>query len=460
MSALTNYFKSLSGGKRIAVIGAGVSNTPLIILLRNAGLPVTVHDRKTAQELKDRYNELAALGVSFVLGEDYLDYLSEDIIFRTPGLSPNHMALREVTARGGVVTSEMELFLSVCPCKVIGITGSDGKTTTTTLVYEFLKKSGYNCYLGGNIGKSLLPDVENMKENDIAVVELSSFQLMEMKKSPQIAAITNLSPNHLDYHTDFDEYINAKCEIYKNQNDGERLVINIDDEITKTLNFGENLNILSCSKIEKPQNGVYLNDNNIYISENGISRKLMSKDEIKIIGEHNVSNIIMATAIVQGYCKDDDIRYVAQNFCGVEHRIEFVREHKGVKYYNDSIASSPTRTIAGIKSFNQKIILIAGGYDKQIPYDILGEPICKYVSKLILTGDTAQKIRDSVENTKYEQKPQIFFEENLESSVKKAYEIAKEGDIVIMSPASASFDCFENFMERGKAFKDFVINLR
>lgn len=257
MSALTDYLQRISG-KRIAVIGAGVSNTPLIILLRNAGLPVTVHDKKTADELGERYRELAALGVSFVLGEDYLDYLSEDIIFRTPGLHPEHPALKEVRARGGIVTSEMELFFEVCPCQIIGITGSDGKTTTTTLVYEFLKHAGYVCHLGGNIGKPLLPEVEQMTETDIAVVELSSFQLMGMKHSPHISAITNLTPNHLDYHADFNEYVQAKTAIYTNQNENDILVLNIDDEVTNALKLNEKSKVLLCSKKIKPENGVYL----------------------------------------------------------------------------------------------------------------------------------------------------------------------------------------------------------
>lgn len=458
MSALTDYLQRICG-KRIAVIGAGVSNTPLIIMLRNAGLPVTVHDKKTASELGDRYRELAGLGVSFVLGEDYLDYLTEDIVFRTPGLHPNHPALKEVRARGGIVKSEMDLFFEVCPCRIIGITGSDGKTTTTTLVYEFLKKAGYNCYLGGNIGKPLLPDVENMTKDDIAVVELSSFQLMDMQHSPNISAVTNLTPNHLDYHADFEEYVNAKTAIYTYQNENDTLVLNLDDPVTNTLKLNDKSKIMYCSKQKEVENGVYLQDNCIYIAQNGVSRKLMMQDKIKIIGAHNVYNVMMATAIVQGLCKDEDIVYVAENFGGVEHRIEFVRELDGVKYYNDSIASSPTRTIAGLCSFDKKLILIAGGYDKHIPYDDLGEPICKHVSKLILTGDTAKKIRQCVENTNLEQKPDIIDAENLENAVKIAKDVSKAGDIVIMSPASASFDCFKNFMERGEFFKKLVMSL-
>ncbi len=458
MTALQKYLEGIRG-KRIAVIGAGVSNTPLIALLREAGLPVTVHDKKEADALGERYTELAALGVSFSLGQDYLDYLTEDIVFRTPGLHPAHPALTEVRARGGVVTSEMELFFAVCPCPIIGITGSDGKTTTTTLVCEFLKHAGYTCHLGGNIGKPLLPEVKTIRPDDLAIVELSSFQLMGMQFSPSVAAITNLTPNHLDYHKDFAEYVQAKTAIYTHQKPGGRLVVNLDDPVTQELALNPESVIWGCTKQGVPENGVYLKDGVICIAENGVSRELMPADRIRIPGAHNISNVMMAAAIVQGRCKDSDIIEVAETFGGVEHRIEFVREFEGVRYYNDSIASSPTRTIAGLNSFRQKLILIAGGYDKHIPYDVLGEPICEHVGKLILTGDTAVKIRACVEQAPCAEKPEIIDVPNLAAAVRAAYSVAREGDVVIMSPASASFDCFQNFMERGDTFKKLVNEL-
>ena len=458
MTALENYLGSIRG-RRIAVIGAGVSNTPLIALLRRAGLPVTVHDKKEADALGERYTELAALGVSFRLGADYLDYLDEDIVFRTPGLHPEHPALVEVRARGGVVTSEMELFFAVCPCPILGVTGSDGKTTTTTLVYEFLKHAGYTCHLGGNIGKPLLPEADRIQPEDLAIVELSSFQLMGMRHSPSVAAITNLTPNHLDYHKDFDEYVQAKTAIYAHQRPGDRLVINLDDPVTRELSLPADREIWGCTKQGVPENGVYLRDGVIYVAAHGQSRELMPADRIRIPGAHNVSNVMMAAAIVQGRCADSDIVEVAETFGGVEHRIEFVRELEGVKYYNDSIASSPTRTIAGLNSFRQKLILIAGGYDKHIPYDVLGVPICEHVGKLILTGDTAVKIRACVEQADCAEKPEIIDVPNLEAAVRAAYSVAQPGDIVILSPASASFDHFKNFMERGNLFKKLVHEL-
>lgn len=450
MTALDQYFGSLSD-KKVGVIGAGVSNMPLISMLRAAGISVTIHDKKTPEELGDQYATLATLGADFALGEDYLDNLSEDVIFRTPGVHPHF--LEKAKENGSVITSEMELFFAVCPCKIIGITGSDGKTTTTTLVCEMLRKAGHTVHLGGNIGRPLLPGVNEMSSEDFAVVELSSFQLMGMKQSPHIAAITNLTPNHLDYHEDFEEYVAAKTAIYSYQSDADRLVLNLDDKVTQSLHASGNL--FCISKEKELANGVFLKDNIIYIAEGGARHELMNASEILIPGAHNVYNVMMAAAIVQGYASDEDVLAVAKGFGGVEHRIEFVKEVGGVRYYNDSIASSPTRTIAGLKSFSQKVILIAGGYDKQIPYDVLGEPICENVKHLILTGATAPKIKEAVQQTEMEQ-PIITETESLELAVKKAYEIAKEGDVVIMSPASASFDRFKNFMERGDLFKTLV----
>lgn len=455
---LDQYLESIRD-KRVAVIGAGVSNMPLVSLLREAGISVTVHDKKAANALGEQFDKLTALGVQTVLGEHYLDALDEDIIFRTPGLHPWHPSLQAARARGAVVTSEMELFFQVCPCKIIGITGSDGKTTTTTLTYEFLKHAGHTCHLGGNIGKPLLPEVRTMQADDLAIVELSSFQLMDMKFSPSIAAITNLTPNHLDYHKDFDEYVQAKTSIFTHQKPGDRLVLNGDDRVTRTLDIGPGHKIMTCSKIVKPENGVYLRDGVIYIAENGQDRMLMEAKDIRIPGAHNVSNVMMAAAIVQGLCEDSDIVEVAKTFGGVEHRIEFVREFEGVKYFNDSIASSPTRTIAGLNSFDQKLILIAGGYDKHIPYDVLGKPICEHVKTLLLTGATAPKIRACVEQADCAEKPEIIDVPDLAAAVRAANAVAHPGDIVIMSPASASFDCFKNFMERGDLFKALVNKL-
>ena len=449
------YLDSLRN-KSVAVIGIGVSNRPLIRLLLERGIPVTACDKKSREALGPLGDELEQHGCRLQLGEDYLKDLTADVIFRTPGLRPDVPELAAAVARGSALTSEMEVFFQVCPCEMIAVTGSDGKTTTTTLVSEILKHAGYTVHLGGNIGTPLLPRVDTMTENDLAVVELSSFQLMGMKHSPHIAAITNLTPNHLDYHKDFDEYVQAKTAIYRNQGENDKLILNLDDEVTRSLKASGNL--FCTSKTQELANGVFLKNDVIYIADGGVRRELMPAADIRIPGAHNVYNMMMAAAVVQGYASDDDIRAVATTFGGVEHRIEFVREKDGVKYYNDSIASSPTRTIAGLNSFQQKVILIAGGYDKHIPYDVLGQPICDHVKLLLLTGATAPKIRECVENIEGEHPP-IIEVENLETAVQEDAARAESGDVVIMSPASASFDRFKNFMERGKLFKALVEEL-
>ena len=455
MTAFQTYLDGLRG-KQVAVIGAGVSNMPLIQRLRAEKIAVTVHDRKTAEALGAQYDALTALGAALMLGEHYLDELPEDVIFRTPGVHPNHPALCAARERGSLVTSEMELFFELCPCPIIGITGSDGKTTTTTLACKILERAGYTVHLGGNIGKPLLPEVEQIAPDHLAVVELSSFQLMDMRRSPNVAAITNLTPNHLDYHGTFEEYVEAKTSIFRFQAEGGRLILNHDDPVTHKLALPETADLSWTSKTDVPRTGVFLRaDGMICAAKDGEARELLPQDEIRIPGAHNVYNLMMAAALVQGFASDDDIRAVAREFGGVEHRIEFVREKDGVRYYNDSIASSPTRTIAGLESFKQKLVLIAGGYDKHLDYGVLAEPVCAHVKTLVLTGATAPRIRAAVEQAAGE-KPVIIDAADFEDAVRQASRAAQPGDVVILSPASASFDCFRNFMERGDRFKALV----
>ena len=453
---LNSFYRELKD-KKVSFIGLGRSHRELLGMFAAKGAQVSLRDKRTREQIGEEADRLEAMGIRLLLGENYLEGLcSEDLLLRTPGMYYFHPALQQARQAGVAVTSEMELFFDLCPCKIYAVTGSDGKTTTTTLVSEILKHAGYTVHLGGNIGTPLLPRVDTMTENDLAVVELSSFQLMGMKHSPHIAAITNLTPNHLDYHKDFDEYVQAKTAIYRNQGENDKLILNLDDEVTRSLKASGNL--FCTSKTQELANGVFLKNDVIYIADGGVRRELMPASDIRIPGAHNVYNMMMAAAVVQGYASDDDIRAVATTFGGVEHRIEFVREKDGVKYYNDSIASSPTRTIAGLNSFQQKVILIAGGYDKHIPYDVLGKPICDHVKLLLLTGATAPKIRECVENIEGEHPP-IIEVENLETAVQEAAARAESGDVVIMSPASASFDRFKNFMERGKLFKALVEEL-
>jgi len=451
------YFSQLND-KKIVVLGIGVSNRPLIRLLLSYGLQVTACDKTPRDQLDDEVLELEAAGAVLKVGDGYLDGLSADVVFRTPGMHPNIPALCQMRESGAVVTSEMEAFFTVCPCPIIAVTGSDGKTTTTTLIAEMLKQAGKKVWIGGNIGQPLLAFAADMDASDIAVVELSSFQLMHMKQSPHIAVVTNLAPNHLDIHKDMAEYIEAKENIYLHQSADDRVVFNLDNSITASF-VPKAIGSVSCfSRQQQPCNGVWFHDNVIMRGNTAV----LKREDILIPGLHNVENYMAAICAVEGLVSDEDIVTVAKTFGGVEHRIELVRELDGVRYYNDSIASSPTRTIAGLHAFDQNVILIAGGYDKQIPFDVLGPEICSHVNALVLCGATAEKIKAAVlQAPAYkEDHPIIRIVDNLEEAVDTARSLAVPGDIITLSPACAAFDQFKNFMVRGAAFKKIVMELQ
>lgn len=443
------YFESLRG-KRVAVLGLGVSNRPLVRLLLEHGAIATGGDRTPREKLGQEVLALEKAGCKLSLGEHFYEDMCADVAFRTPGMHPNSPAVEQLRKSGARITSEMAAFFEVCPCPIIGVTGSDGKTTTTTLISEMLKAAGKTVHLGGNIGTPLLPLVPQMKKDDLAVVELSSFQLMDMACSPCRAVVTNLAPNHLDVHKDMDEYVRAKTDIFTYQDENGLLVLNADNDLTAALRGNGTTHFFS----RKKDAYVHLDKGVIYRGETPV----LLCGEILLPGNHNIENYMAAIAAVEGLADDEAIRHVARNFGGVEHRIELVRTKDGVRFYNDSIASSPSRTIAGLRSFDRKVLLIAGGYDKHIPYDVLGPEICVHVKKLYLCGATAQKIRIAVENTPLPQPP-IALCGDFDEAVKLAAREATAGDVVLMSPASASFDRFANFMERGDHFKKLVKEL-
>ena len=448
----TQYFHSLKD-KKIAVLGLGVSNRPLVRLLLDFGCQVTGCDKTPREKLDGEVLELEKAGCTLHVGENYLDGVEADVVFRTPGMHPANPAIQALVSRGAQVTSEMEVFFEVCPCTILAVTGSDGKTTTTTLVSEMLKAEGKTVWLGGNIGTPLLPLVRQMQPSDFAVVELSSFQLMDMKRSPARAVITNLAPNHLDIHKDMAEYFQAKTNIFRYQDENGILILNADNPITAA--FRGNGKTLFFSRQKEAD--VCLADG--VICRHG--EKVLKTSEILIPGVHNVENYMAAIAMVDGLVSDETIRQVARTFGGVEHRIELVRVKDGVRFYNDSIASSPSRTIAGLRSFPEKVILIAGGYDKHIPYDVLGPEICAHVKKLFLGGATGEKIRQAVISCpQYDPKAlEITDCGSFEPAVRAAAAAAKAGDVVLMSPASAAFDQFKNFMVRGDFYKKLVKEL-
>ena len=440
--------------RTIVVLGLGVSNRPLVRLLLENGCHVIGCDRTPREKLDAEVLDLEVKGAELRVGDGYLDNLPADLVFRTPGMHPNTPALTALRQRGAEITSEMEIFFEVCPCTLLAVTGSDGKTTTTTLIAKMLQAAGKTVWLGGNIGTPLLPQVNEMHPEDYAVVELSSFQLMDMRRSPHVAVVTNLAPNHLDIHKDMEEYVEAKKNIFRFQKAGDVLILNHDNAITD--GFTGNGATLKFSRRERTQ-GAWVEDGTIFV----LGRPVLKTADILIPGVHNIENYMAAILAVQGLVDDDTIRNVARTFGGVEHRIELVRVKDGVRYYNDSIASSPSRTIAGLRSFPEKVILIAGGYDKHIPYDVLGPEICAHVSKLFLGGATGEQIRQAVENApEYEVgKPEIQDCGDFDHAFYAAVAAAKPGDTVLMSPASAAFDQFKNFMVRGDHFKKLVMEL-
>ena len=444
-----SYFTSLKD-KKIAVLGLGVSNRPLVRLLLEFGCQVTGCDRTPREKLDAQVLALEEAGCRLRVGEGYLDGLDAQIVFRTPGMHPGNPAIETLRRRGAKITSEMEVFFEVCPCTILAVTGSDGKTTTTTLISEMLKAAGKTVWLGGNIGTPLLPLVGQMKQTDYAVVELSSFQLMDMERSPHVAVVTNLAPNHLDVHKDMDEYVDAKKNIFKFQKPGDTLIVNGDNAITN--GFTGNGRTRKFSRQGTAH--VRLENGTIFREDTPV----LETRDILIPGVHNIENYMAAILAVEGLVPDGVIRHVARTFGGVEHRIELVRIKDGVRFYNDSIASSPSRTIAGLRSFTEQVILIAGGYDKHIPYDVLGPEICAHVKKLYLGGATGPQIRAAVEK-RDGPKPEIYDCGTFEAAVRAAAAGAEPGDVVLMSPASAAFDQFKNFMVRGEFFKKIVMEL-
>lgn len=449
-----NQFLERHRGRKTAVCGVGVSNLPLIRLLRGAGMEVEARDKKDLSALGDAGRELERLGVGLISGERYLDDIDADFIYRSPGIRPDVDGFVAATARGATLTSEMEAFFEVCPARIIAITGSEGKTTTSTVIAEMLKAEGKRVFLGGNIGTPLLDRAPDMTSDDYVVVELSSFQLMTMKRSAPTAVVTNVTPNHLDIHKGMEEYIAAKANVFKHQSGENCVVLNADNDITRSFADIAKGEVRWFSLEEKVANGAYFDGEWLVSVENGAERRIVRADEIKVPGMHNVANYLTAICAVRGIVGDEAIAKVAREFGGVEHRIEFVREVDGVRYYNDSIASSPTRTIAGLKSFKQKVVLIAGGYDKHIPFEPLALELPAHVKTLVLCGATADKIESAARAV--EGCPPIVRADGFEQAVNAARDAASEGDIVLMSPACASFDQFKNFAERGEKFKNIV----
>ena len=458
---LKNYYASLAG-KKVYFLGAGISHRALIERFAKLGALVTLCDRKSEQQLGEFGDSCREWGVELQLGEGYLSRLREaDIVFRTPGIDWTKPEIQDAIAAGVTITSEMESFFDYCPCRIIAVTGSDGKTTTTTLIAKTLQAQGFRVHLGGNIGIPLFPIIDEVQAEDIAVVELSSFQLISMRRSPDIAVVTNVTPNHLDHHKDMQEYVDAKRNILLYQGENSVCVLNAVNDITRAMQADAKGEVRWFTRFRSVESGAYVDEaKQLHSVENGSDRVIMDLNNIKLRGEHNKENISTAWAAVKDLVSPETFAAVVKDFAGVEHRIEFVRELDGVQYYNDSIASSPTRTIAGLRSFHESIVLIAGGYDKKISYAPLAPEIAQRVRVLLLCGPTADAIeRELLALDGYEGQVQIERLADVPACVNRARELAKSGEVVFFSPASASFDAYENFEVRGRHFKRLVSEL-
>lgn len=449
--------------RKIAVIGLGVSNLPLLDYLYEKKAQVTVFDERNLDEIPQNIMEkITMYEFKFEFGKKCLEKLTGfNIIFRSPSCLPTRIELEKAADEGTIITTEVEMLMEMCPSKIIGVTGSDGKTTTTSMINSILRKANYNTFLGGNIGTPLFTRLPEMTPDDILVLELSSFQLMNMKTSPDIAVITNITPNHLNIHKDYQEYIDAKKNIYKYQDENGILILNYDNPITKESAKEANGKVIYFSSQTKLENGFIVDENIIKECNDKVRKHILDTKEVILRGKHNYQNIVAAIAATKTLVDIDVAIEAIKEFKPVEHRIEFIREINGVKWYNDSASSSPTRTLSGINSFDENIILIAGGYDKNLDYELLGKPILDKVSNLILIGQTAGKIYDvvKVESESQNKKIPVNICDTLEQTIDIAKKVAKKGDVVLFSPASASFDMFKDFADRGHKFKNLVNNI-
>ena len=455
-----NEFNDYIRYRKVAIIGLGVSNIPLLDYLYEKKANVTIFDEREYNQLpKDVNEKISKYGFVLHFGKNCLQYLKNfNVIFRSPSCLPTKPELVEEADRGALVTTEVELLMKMCPAKIIGITGSDGKTTTTSLINSILQKAGYNTFLGGNIGTPLFTKLPEITPQDIVVLELSSFQLMGMEVSPQIAVITNITPNHLNIHKDYQEYIDAKKNIFKYQDENGLLVLNYDNEITRECAKEAHGKVIFFSSKTKLDNGYIVDEDVIKECDDKVRKHILNTEDVILRGNHNYQNIATAIATTASLVDIETAVKAIKEFKPVEHRIEFVEEVDGVKWYNDSASSSPSRTLSGINAFKEKIILIAGGYDKNLDYTPLAKPIVDKVKTLILIGQTSGKIYEVVKNELEEENRHldIYMCETLEETIPIAKKNASKGDVVLFSPASASFDMFKNFADRGNKFKELV----
>lgn len=455
-------FNTYLKGRSVALIGLGVSNIPLIDYLYDVGANVTIFERKEAEYIDNNVMyKIINYGMEYYFGEDYLDELDEfDVIFRSPSMLPTNEDLMREARRGAIITTEVEMFMELCPCKIIGVTGSDGKTTTANLIYDMLKKAGYNCYLGGNNGNPLFTKIYDIKPDDIVVLELSSFQLMNMKISPNISVITSISDTHIKIHSSFEEYVDSIKNIFVNQTPEDTLILNYDWEKNREIAIEAIGNVVFYSSTEKIPNGYMVDGEVIKICENGLRRHVFDCKKAIIRGKHNYENIAAAICATKELVDIETQISAIEEFRGVTHRLELVKElPNGIFWYNDSSSEFPSRTKACLNAFpNKDIILIAGGYDKKFDYTELGKEIVKNCKSAILLSQTSDRIEKEIQKALVGAKKEIdiYKGSTLYEAVYIANKIAERGDVVLFSPASSPLDSFKDYEERGEIFKGLV----
>lgn len=460
------------GGLRATVIGLGREGTALARFLAERGAEVTVSDVKPADALAGAIAQLRGLDIRFALGGHPDWVLAADVLFVSPGVPGDAPVVREARRRGVAVSSETRLFTHLCPVPIIGITGSSGKTTTTTLVGKMLEADGRRTFVGGNIGQPLIGRLGEIAAGDAVVMELSSFQLegfgpaMPPEKafppgawSPAGAAILNITPNHLDRHPSMEAYIAAKANILRYQRPGSWAVLSADDPVTRSLREQCTGQLLEFSLLGPVRAGAWLEgDDLVWAAQPGAAQRVCRVGEVRLRGRHNIANVLAACAISGAAgVGPEAMRAVATTFAGVEHRLELVRVWNGVSFYNDSIATSPERAIAAIESFSEPLVLLAGGRDKHLPWQAWARLVCRRVREVVCFGEMVPLLERALAEAGGG--PRVHSCDTLEQAVVTAARVARPGDVVLLSPGGTSFDAFTDFAARGEAFKEAVRGL-
>ena len=449
-------------GKRVLILGAARQGLALARWLSLHGAQVTLSDTRSESELRAARESLAEYPIDWAFGGHPLELLdTADVLCLSGGVPLTLPIVAEAIKRGIALSNDSQIFMEAVPCRTIGITGSAGKTTTTTLVGNMAKSAyGDKAYVGGNIGDPLINYVDDMKAGDIAILELSSFQLDQMTLSPNVAAILNVTPNHLDRHGTMEAYTAAKARILEFQSEKDAAVLGRDDRSAWSLRnkvLGK-LYTFSLEELEEGLNGAYLQDGLLNLRDGDAYLPLILREKISLRGDHNISNVLAAFAIghAAGFPLDSMLE-AAEEFRGVPHRLELVRELRGVRWYNNSIATAPERTIAAIRAFDEPIVLLLGGRDKDLPWEDLMQLVGERVDHVVLFGEAAEKIQKTAERIGLHENESAFtWVQGLYEAVNHAAEIAEPGDVVLLSPGGTSFDEFKDFAERGERFREWV----